>query len=161
MEILYLLECYAPNDKLTLKELSHKLVTLLALLKGQRCQTIHKLSVRSMKLEDNKCVFYITSLLKQSKQGKYLAPIELLQFPRNKNICVVEIIKEYLRRTKVFRDGHTQLLLSYLKPHLPISKDTLPGGFETCCIKREWTLSLVHTALAQPAHLLQPVKVYL
>ena len=33
--------------------------------------------------------------------------------------------KEYLRRTKVFSDGHTQLLLSNLKPHLPISKDTL------------------------------------
>ncbi len=123
--VLNLLECYAPNDKLTLKELSHKLVMLLALLTGQRCQTIHKLSVKSMKLEDNKCVFYITSLLKQSKQGKHLAPIELLSFPRNKNICVVEVIKEYLRRTKVFRDGHTQLLLSYLKPHLPISKDTL------------------------------------
>ena len=87
--VLNLLECYAPNDKLTLKELSHKLVMLLALLTGQRCQTIHKLSVKSMKLEDNKCVFYITSLLKQSKQGKHLAPIELLSFPRNKNICVV------------------------------------------------------------------------
>ena len=37
----------------------------------------------------------------------------------------MEVIKEYLRRTKVFRDGHTQLLLSYLKPHLPISKDIL------------------------------------
>ena len=123
--VLNVLECYTPNDKLTLKELSHKLVMLLALLTGQRCQTIHKLSVKSMKLEDNKCVFYITSLLKQSKQGKHLAPIELLSFPRNKNICVVEVIKEYLRRTKVFRDGHTQLLLSYLKPHLPISKDTL------------------------------------
>ena len=111
--VLNLLECYAPNDKLTLKELSHKLVMLLALLTGQRCQTIHKLSVKSMKLEDNKCVFYITSLLKQSKQGKHLAPIG------------VEVIKECLRRTKVFRDGHTQLLLSYLKPHLPINKDTL------------------------------------
>ena len=123
--VLNLLECYAPNDKLTLKELSHKLVMLLALLTGQRCQTIHKLSVKSMKSEDNKCVFYITSLLKQSKQGKHLAPIELLSFPRNKNICVVGVIKEYLRRTKMFRDGHTQFLLSYLKPHLPISKDTL------------------------------------
>ena len=88
---------------------------LLALLTGQRCQTIHKLSVKSMKLEYNMCVFYITSLLKQSKQGKHLAPLELLSFPRTKNILVI----------KEGRDGHTQLLLSYLKPHLPISKDTL------------------------------------
>ena len=47
--VLKFLECYAPNNKLTLKELSHKLVMLLALLTGQRCQTIHKLSVKSMK----------------------------------------------------------------------------------------------------------------
>ena len=127
---------------------------LLALLTGQRSQTIHKPSVKSMKLEDKR-VFYITSLLKQSKQGKHLAPIELLSYPRNKNICVVEVITEYLRITQVFRDRYTQLLLSCLKPHLPISKDTLAR----CCIKRKWTLSLVHTALAQPAHLLRPVKV--
>ena len=56
--VLNFLECYAPNDKLTLKELSHKLVMLLALLTGQRCQTIHKLFVKSMKLEDNKCVLH-------------------------------------------------------------------------------------------------------
>ena len=55
--VLNLLECYAPINKQTLKELSHKLVMLLALLTGQRCQTIHKLSVKNMKLEDNKCVF--------------------------------------------------------------------------------------------------------
>ena len=41
--VLNLLECYASNDKLSLKELSHKLVMLLALLTDQRCQTIHKL----------------------------------------------------------------------------------------------------------------------
>ena len=36
--------------KLTLKELSQKLAMLLALLSGQRCQTILKLSLSSMKL---------------------------------------------------------------------------------------------------------------
>ena len=60
--VLNLLECYAPNDKLTLKELSHKLVMLLALLTGQRCQTIHKLCVKSMKLEDNKCLLHIVPI---------------------------------------------------------------------------------------------------
>ena len=79
--VLNFLECYAPNDKLTLKELSHKLVMHLALLTGQRCQTIHKLSIDSMKIEENRCIFYRTSLLKQSKQGKHLAPIKLLSFP--------------------------------------------------------------------------------
>ena len=39
--VLNMLECYAPNNKLTPKELSHKLVMLLALLTGQRCQFIN------------------------------------------------------------------------------------------------------------------------
>ena len=68
----------------------------------------------------------------------------------------MEVIKEYIRTTKVIRDGHTQLL-----PHLPMSKDTLASWIRDVLHKAGVTLSLVHTALAQPAHLLQPVKVYL
>ena len=43
--VLQYLELYYPHDKVTLKELSYKLVMLLALLSGQRCQTLHCLSV--------------------------------------------------------------------------------------------------------------------
>ena len=39
---------------------------LLALLSGQRCQTLHCLSVSSMKVSDSKCVFTVDVLLKQS-----------------------------------------------------------------------------------------------
>ena len=36
----------------------------------------------------------------------------------------------------MFRDGHTQLLLSYLKPHLPINKDALA----------KWIRDMLHKA---------------
>ena len=52
-------ESFYPHDKLTFKELSYKLVMLLALLSGQRCQTLHSLSVSSMKMSDSKCVFTV------------------------------------------------------------------------------------------------------
>ena len=67
---------------------------LLALLSGQRCQTLHCLSVSSMKMSDSKCVFTVDVLLKQSRKGKHLAPKE------------------------------NKLLLSYQAPHKPVSKNT-------------------------------------
>ena len=44
--VLQCLELYYAHDELTLKELSYKLVILLALLSGQRFQTLHCLSCR-------------------------------------------------------------------------------------------------------------------
>ena len=112
-------------QKLTLKELSYKLVALLALLSGQRCQTLHSLSVASMKLTDSKCVFFVDSLVKQSKRGNHVAPLEFLAYPVNKSLCIVDTIQEYLARTKSIRGDEDKLLLSYMKPHKHISKDTL------------------------------------
>ena len=78
-----------------------------------------------MKLDDSRCVFYITSLLKQSMKGRNLAPIELLAYPSNTKLCIVTVLREYLHRTKDVGKGQRQLLLSHQKPHHPISKDTL------------------------------------
>lgn len=123
--VLEHLELYYPHEQITLKELSYKLVMLLALLSAQRCQTLHSLSVNSMHLSNSKCVFYLNVLLKHSRKGKHLAPLEFLAFPQNKALCIVSVLKEYLRRTKEFRGCEDKLLLSYQKPYKPISKDTL------------------------------------
>ena len=112
-------------DDLDLKELSFKLVLLLAILTGQRCQTLHLLNIEDMKLSDNKCIFYVNSLLKQSKPGKHIAPIELIAFPDNKKLCVVDTIKAYLHKTENLRNGEKQLFISFAKPYKAISKDSL------------------------------------
>ena len=119
------LETLKPHDKLTLKEITLKLVMLLALLSGQRCQTITKLSLSAMKLQDTKCVFNIDFLIKQSRKGKHLAPIEFLAFPDNSSLCVLSVLREYLRRTVDIRGDTQILLISYQKPHKAVSTDTL------------------------------------
>ena len=65
--VLQYLELHYPHDELTLKKLSYKLVMLLALLSGQRCQTLHCLSVSSVKMGDSKRVwmYYLNSLPKE------------------------------------------------------------------------------------------------
>ena len=74
---------------------------------------------------DSKCVFTVDVLLKQSRKGKHSAPLEFLTFPQNEKLCIVSVLKEYLRRTKEIRGEENKLLLSYQVPHKPVSKNTL------------------------------------
>jgi len=57
--VLKELETWIPTEKLTLKELTYKLCMLIALLSGQRCQTIQALQITpdTMQLTDTKCTF--------------------------------------------------------------------------------------------------------
>ena len=98
---------------------------LLALLSGQRCQTVHKLSLSSVKLSSSMCVFQITSVLKQSRRGHHLAPIELMAYSSNSRLCIVAVLCEYLAWTQELRKDQDQLHLNYQKPHHPIIKHTL------------------------------------
>jgi len=115
-----------PNiEEITLKDLSHKVVMLMALLTGQRAQTLHALDISTMEMTENKITFYITEVLKHTKPGRHQQPVEFLAFEQDPSLCIVLHIKEYLRRTSTHRDNQSKLLLSYVKPFKPISKDTL------------------------------------
>ena len=52
--------------------------------------------------------------------------IELKSFT-DPRLCVVTPLEEYLTRTKFVRETHSysQLLLSYVEPHSPVSRDTI------------------------------------
>ena len=60
-----------PPGNLRLKDLTLKVVMLMALLSGQGRQTLHMLCVDSMQMSSTKCVFVINSLLKTSRPGKH------------------------------------------------------------------------------------------
>ena len=74
------------------------MVTYIAILSGQRCQTIHCLNIKDIMLTANKCVFKINSVLKQSKTG--IRPVELQVFKENPNLCVIHTLNEYPKRTE-------------------------------------------------------------
>ncbi|XP_071951736.1 uncharacterized protein [Antedon mediterranea] len=56
---------------------------------------------------------------------KGIFPLEFNAFPSDKKLCIVSLLTEYLSCTSVFRQDKAQLLLSYISPHKPISKDTV------------------------------------
>ena len=129
--VLEHLKTLHPAGTLPLKLLSLKLVMLMAILSGQRCQTIHALTTKDMKVSEDKVMFIVTDLLKTTKPGKECTKLEFLSFDEDPRICVVRYLSEYLKRTKDMRHDHYKLLVSYQRPHRPVSKDTVSRWLKT------------------------------
>ena len=110
---------------LSLKYLSLKVAFLLCLLSGQRCQPITCLDLKHMDLFEDKYVFYIHEKLKQSRAGYHLKALECMTYPKEEKLCLVTHLHEYIKRTEHIHLQNTQLLIRFIKPHSPISKDTL------------------------------------
>ena len=75
-----------PPEKLSLKNLTLKVVMLMELLSGQRRQTLHKLSIDCMQISSDKCVVFINSLLKTSRPDKHLACVEFLAYAPDESL---------------------------------------------------------------------------
>ena len=79
----------------------------------------------------NECVFVIDSVLKTTKPGKHLTNIGIRHWSTTR-IC--------LDKTSTIRGLYTQLLLSYQKPHRPVSTGTIGR-----CIKVVLTQAGINT----------------
>ena len=73
---------------------------------------------------EDKVVFRMTKPLKHNRVRDPLDTIVLKEFVECKRLCVVHTLKIYLKRTELFR-RHGQALLSFVRPHAPISRDAL------------------------------------
>ena len=143
--------------ELSLKELTLKLTFLLNLLSGQRCQTIKYLNTDNMELTTDKCIFHITDKVKQTRIGTHIPPLSFVVYPKDKKLCFISHLQEYLKRTTPFRKDSKQLLLSYVKPHGPVRKDTISrwcksvlssAGIDTSKFKGHSTRAASSTHLA-------------
>ena len=123
--VLDYLKTFKDLRTISLKELTLKLTMLLCLTTGQRCQTIHKINVTCIQELPDRYRITIDEKLKQTKPGRHLKPLELRVFQEDQTICVFHHLKEYLQRTRQHRTHYSQLLLSYIKPFKPISKNTV------------------------------------
>lgn len=123
--VLDYLKTFGASSALSLKELTLKLTMLLCFTTGQRGQTIHKFDINYIQDLRDRYRISVHEKLKQTKPGRHLEPIELLAFSEDKEICVVQHLREYIHRTDPLRKDHSQLLLSYVKPFKPVARDTI------------------------------------
>ncbi len=124
-KVLDCVKIWESIDVISLKLLTFKLTMLLALLSGQRVQTIHLIEIDQIEFRKSKVVIQIHSLVKQSRPGFHMQEITLSEFVKDRRLCVVTILKEYLKRTESLRNGHKKLLVSYIAPFKQITKSSV------------------------------------
>ena len=71
-----------------------------------------------------KAVFQVHSLLKHTTPKPTNNTVIVPAYPEDRRLCVVTYLNEYIKRTKPLRSS-TKLFLSFVKPHAPVSKNTI------------------------------------
>ena len=125
------------NDTLPMKELTHKLATILALANASKSLEIHVLDVKYMTVSLTGVTFtlksYITKSSRPGKQCSLFYP-SLQQDPL---LCPVLTLRKYLSRTAKYRkDQSTNLFLAVVKPYRPVHKSSIA----------RWIKTLIHEA---------------
>ena len=104
--VLDYLQTFFPLERLNLRDITLKTTMLVTLLSGQRCQTVHALTLSGMTNFDDTVCFEITKLLKTSKPVKHQGRLEFKAYP----IVVVTCLKHYDKIRKSVPAGHDALL---------------------------------------------------
>ena len=118
-----------PLDQLSLTNLTFKTVMLCALSSTQREQTLCALDLKN-KRESGTCLsFVITERLKTSKPGKS-TEVTFECLSDQPQICTKCTVMAYILRTAAYRcpDPNlcvSRLFISYVRPHKPVTTDTL------------------------------------
>lgn len=113
------------NEKLSSESLSKKLIILLALVTGQRLQTLSLINIKNIVFKEETVEIKISDKIKTSRLGRNQSVLTLSIYKESKNVCLVTALKCYLERTKDLRGDTTVLFISFKKPFKEVFTQTL------------------------------------
>ncbi len=121
----YLLTLH-PILSLSLEQLTKKTLMLMALLSGQRGQTLQILNPDFMSRSSTVISFRIDKDVKTSRPGKHLGEIKFVAFPQDPRLCVVTYMNAYLDRTDGLRGANSkQFFITHGNPHNDASRASI------------------------------------
>ena len=126
--VLSYLKSLGPNEDLSPKLHSQKLVVLLALVLAHRCLDLSRLTLQGKKYSAEGAVLRFAGLAKQGRPGKEssLRPAVISPFPEDPLLCPVSCLKAYKKATGAFRGkDKLQLFLAINSPHSPVITSTI------------------------------------
>lgn len=119
--VLRLFSNWPDNSALTLKMLSAKLTMLLCLVSIKRVSDVKALDITTRQFAPTGVLFKVSRRTKTN-----LNTIFYPYFPAHPKLCVGQCLKAYEQRTANLRtSSHSQLLISFRRPHLPVSSASL------------------------------------
>ena len=78
-----------------------------------------------MDVTETECIFHIVEKLKHTRPGAHQKPLRFIKYDIEPRLCIYRNLKEYLDRTSLFRADQKQLLISFVRPHSAVSRDTI------------------------------------
>lgn len=111
------------TDECNLKQLSLKLVSLLALATGQRVQTLSSIEITNIVWDDS-IQIKISDRLKTTNVTNS-NPILILPPFHDTNLCPVYTLRKYVKLTEMLRSNESKLFVSYAKPHKRVCSQTI------------------------------------
>lgn len=110
----------------TLRSLSHRLITLLALTTAHRIQTFSLIKISNIVDTESGFQIPISDPVKTSGVNKIQPCLHIPLFAANPKLCVASTLKEYLIMTKDKRPpGNDFLFITTQKPYRTANKQTL------------------------------------
>ena len=158
--VLALLKSMYPLHSLSLKELTLKLVMLMALTHAARVQTLHLLTITGISFAPSSITLRLRGTLKQARPGFNVCEVRFRAYTQDITLCVCETLRHYLVRTEILRqgilNGADNLLLSFIRPHRPVGKDTIARWIKLMLTKAgvdtgKFTAGSVRSAAASKA----------
>ena len=116
---------YGHNEHLTLKKLTIKTATILLLLSGERINTLSSFDIKNMVIDEHKCVFIPSKLLKHSRPCYVNKPVKFYVHEENPNICPVQTITHYLDKRNNNVAHETTFFITHGKPFKAAHEDTI------------------------------------
>ena len=119
------------NNALSLKQLSLRLVTLMALVEASRTSEIAALDLRYRVYSPEGVTFRLPTLTKKRTTGAPPRQLFFGGFPPDERLCVSKCLKQY---EEGFRDktpgAPGRVFLSYVTPHRPVKSQQVAHWIE-------------------------------
>lgn len=129
--VLQFLRDWPTNTSLSLRQLSAKLTLLLCLVSFRRVSDVRAFDVDAFSVSPEGVTFRVSRRTKSNSTSVFY-PF----FASEPQLCVVSTLTRYVEVTSALRTSASgQLLVSYVRPHVPVSTTTLARWIR-------WLLSL-------------------
>ncbi|XP_047992316.1 uncharacterized protein LOC125231019 isoform X1 [Leguminivora glycinivorella] len=122
--VLNYLKGLYPNEVISLEQLTHKVVMLLALTTGHRVQTLSLIKINNIQFTHEGVQIFIPDLIKTSGKNSKQPLLNLKIFSNKIEVCPVTTLNSYIKRTQSIRDTNS-LLITHKKPHHAVSTQTI------------------------------------
>ena len=114
------------NRDLTLKQLTTKLVMLMALVQASRSSELAALDIRFRVFRPEGVSFTLPTLTKKRTPGAPPRELFFGGFPPDSRLCIISCLRAYESITESLRkENVSRLFLSYVKPHKPVTSQRI------------------------------------